>query len=156
MKWYYKLIKMLANNIPEDTKLTDRADLLKDYYNNKYPSQPVYYAGRVLQGSNSRYKVDVRNFFTLNDENLRNIVNSLKMGTMTDNQKALACLKWVITNFPYKPDNINYKQNEFWCMPYESLFKQSGDCFAGYEEIYTKDGLKKIKDIRFILTPILK
>ena len=128
MKWYYDLITQLYNNIPIKKKEVLRADLLKDYYNNKYPPQAVYYAGRVLQGSNSRYRVDVRNFFTLNDENLNNIVKSLKMGSQTDNHKALTCLKWIIQHIPYKSDTINYKQNEFWCMPYETLVKGSGDC----------------------------
>lgn len=131
MNWFDKLITKLYESIPKEEEPTPRCDILKDYYNNKYPSEPVYYTGRVMLGSNTRFKVDVRNFFTLNDENLNNIVKVLKLGSQTDNQKALNCLKWLISNFPYKSDNTNYKQNEFWCMPYESLAKKSGDCEDG-------------------------
>lgn len=130
MEWYNNLITKLYNRLPK-TEEVPRADLLRDYYNNKYPTKTIYYAGRVLQGSNSRFRVDVRNFFTLKDENINNIVKSLKLGNQTDNQKALNCIKWVIQNFPYKSDSINYSQGEFWCMPYESLYKQSGDCEDG-------------------------
>jgi len=70
----------------------------------------------------------VRDFFTLKDDNLNNIVKSLKTANMTDNQKALACLKWVIQNIPYKSDTKNYKKPEFWCFPFETLSKGSGDC----------------------------
>ena len=148
MKWYYDLITQLYNNIPTEKKDVPRSELLKDYYNNKYLTSPIYYNGRVMLGSNTRFRVDVRDFFSLNDENLNSIVTGLNMSTQTDNQKALTCLKWIIQNFPYKSDKTNYKQGEFWCMPYESIAKMSGDCFAGYEEIYTEDGLKKIKDIK--------
>ncbi len=148
MEWYKKLITLLYNNIPKVNKEILRSELLRDYYNNKYPTTPIFYSGRVIYGSNTRFKVDVRNFFTLNDENINNIVKSLKLGSQTDNQKALSCFKWIIKNFPYKSDSTNYGQGEFWCMPYESLNKMSGDCFAGYEEIYTKDGLKRIDEIK--------
>lgn len=131
MDYYKKLITYLYDELSEEKIVIPRSDVLRDYYNNKYPAKSVYYAGRVLQGSNTRFKVDVRNFFTLKDENINNIVKSLKLGTQTDNQKALNCIKWVIQNFPYKSDNTNYSQNEFWCMPYESLYKKSGDCEDG-------------------------
>jgi len=128
MDYYKKFITYLHNKLQQEKPVLTREDILKDYYNNKYPTQPIYYAGRVLQGSNTRFKVDVRDFFTLNDETLHNIIKSLKMDTQTDNQKALNCLKWIIQNIPYKSDTVNYKQSEFWCMPYETLFKKSGDC----------------------------
>jgi predicted transglutaminase-like cysteine proteinase len=131
MEWFDNLIRRLYNNLPQKAKEVSRSDILRDYYNNKYPTKPVYYRGRVLQGSNTRFKVDVRDFFSLNDENLNNIVKSLKLGAQTDNQKALNCIKWIIQNFPYKSDTTNYSQREFWCMPYESLFKKSGDCEDG-------------------------
>lgn len=131
MELYKKLIIYLYNNLPTKTQETSRSDLLRDYYNNKYPTSPIFYNGRVLSGSNKRFKVDVRNFFTLNDENINNIVKSLKLTSQTDNQKALTCLKWIIKSFPYKSDTTNYGLGEFWCMPYESLSKMSGDCEDG-------------------------
>lgn len=137
----------LYNNLPSKKVELSRSDILRDYYNNKYPTELVRYSGRVLPGSNTRFKIDVRDFFSLEDENLHNIIKSLKMANMTDNQKAVTCLKCIITNFPYKSDTSNFKLGEFWSTPYESLEKGSGDCFSGYEEIYTEDGLKRIDDI---------
>lgn len=131
MELYNKLIRNLCARLPEKRIEAPRSDILRDYYNNKYPTKPIYYAGRYLYGAQNRIRCDVRDFFTLNDESLHNIIKSLKMANMTDNQKALACLKWIITNFPYKSDNANYNKSEFWCMPFESLSKQSGDCEDG-------------------------
>ena len=128
MDIYEKIITFLYNHIPKEKEKSSRANLLCHYYNQKYPSVPIFYSGRYLYGTKTRFKVDVKNFFTLQDENLKGIVKSRKVGTMTDNQKALACLKWVIQNIPYKSDTENYKVPEFWCMPYETLKKGSGDC----------------------------
>ena len=126
MELYRKIITALYNQL--QNKEISRSELLEDYYNKKYPSEPVFYSGRVLPGSNTRFKVDVRDFFTLNDEKLKNIVKSLRMDTQTDNQKALTCLKYIIQNIPYKSDQSNYGKGEFWCMPYETIEKGSGDC----------------------------
>lgn len=131
MEWYNNLITSLYNNLSKVKEEVPRSELLKDYYNNKYPTKPVFYSGRVLLGPKTRFKVDVRNFFTLNDESLKNIVTGLNLSSQTDNQKALTCFKWISTNFPYKSDSTNYGAGEFWCMPYESLAKKSGDCEDG-------------------------
>lgn len=131
MKLYTKLITALYNSLPKVKEEIPRAELLKDYYNNKYPSIPIQYRGRVIHGSNTRFRVDVRDFFTLNDSTLQNIVKSLRMTTMTDNQKALTCLKWIIQNMPYKSDLENYKVPEFWEFPFEGLAKGSFDCEGG-------------------------
>lgn len=128
MDLYEKIITALYNSLPKKKKETPRSDLLCHYYNQKYPTVPIFYSGRYIYGTKTRIKVDVRNFFTLQDETLKGIVKSLKMSTMTDNQKALACLKFVIQNIPYKSDTENYKVPEFWCMSYETLKKGSGDC----------------------------
>jgi predicted transglutaminase-like cysteine proteinase len=131
MDLYRKIVTAMYMGLPQEPEEIPRSELLEDYYNKKYPTKPIFYCGRVMVGSNNRFRCDVRDFFTLKDENLNNIVRSLKMDTMTDNQKALACLKWIITNFPYKSDSTNYGAGEFWCMPYESLNKGSGDCEDG-------------------------
>ena len=130
---YAKLIRYLYNLLPEDKEEieTPRSEILEDYYNNKYPTELVQYSGRVLPGSQTRFKIDVRDFFSLEDENLHNIIKSLTMANMTDNQKAVTCLKWIIQNFPYKSDTSNFKLGEFWSTPYESLEKGSGDCEDG-------------------------
>lgn len=128
MGWYKDLIIALYNSLPKEVEEVPRSKLLEDYYNKKYPIVPIFYNGRVQIGSNTQFKVDVRDFFTLNDQILNDIVKSLKLSTQTDNQKAVSCLRWVIENIPYKSDQENYKQGEFWCMPFETLNKRSADC----------------------------
>lgn len=128
MKLYSKFISYLYEKLPKNREEISRSEILKDYYNKKYPCEPIFYNGRTLPGSQKRFKVDVRNFFTLNDETLKNIIKSLRITPMDDNQKALTCLRYIIENIPYKTDTSNYSLGEFWCMPYETLEKGVGDC----------------------------
>lgn len=100
-------------------KKLDRSELLEDYFNKKYKQENIYYPSRTLQHSKTRFKLDVRNFFTLNDQTLQNTVKSLRMILQTDNQKALNCLKYIIQNIPYKQEGV-------WNMPYETLTKRYG------------------------------
>jgi hypothetical protein len=146
---YTKIITSLYNSLPKEKAVVPRCDMLRDYYNNKYPTSLVEYNGRVLPGSNTRFKIDVRDFFSLNDENLLNIIKSLKMTTMSDNQKALTCLKWIIQNIPYKSDTTNYKIGEFWCTPYETLKKGSADCFTGETKIIVRNKEGVVRNITF-------
>ena len=131
MELYRRIVTALYKTLPVKKEEVQRAELLEDYYNTKYPSEPIFYNGRVLPGSKTRIPVDVRDFFTLEDEMVKNVVKGLKMSTQTDNQKALTCLKFIIQNFPYKSDSTNYGNGEFWSMPYESINKKSGDCEDG-------------------------
>ena len=147
MGWYKDLIIALYNSLPKEVEEVPRSKLLEDYYNKKYPIVPIFYNGRVQIGSNTQFKVDVRDFFTLNDQILNDIVKSLKLSTQTDNQKAVSCLRWVIENIPYKSDTENYKKGEFWCMPFETLSKRSGDCLKWNTKLYTESGPKNIEDI---------
>jgi len=134
----------------------------KKYYNNKYPTEHIEYSGRVLPGSKTRFKVDVRDFFSLEDENLHNIIKSLRMANMSDNQKSLSLLKYVIQNFPYKSDSSNYGLGEFWCMPFESMKKGSMDCEDGailLANLMTISGIPEWKiriNAGFVTEPITK
>ena len=128
MNLYEKIITLLYNYLPKKKIKESRDDLLRDYYNQKYPTVPIYYHGRYIYNTRRRINVDVRDFFTLEDGNLKNIVKSLKLGSMTDNQKAVACLKWVITHIPYKSDISNYGVTDFWGLPFETIAEGSGDC----------------------------
>ena len=128
MGFYDALIRYLYSGLPEIPKKTTRSEMLQAYYDNKYPKSDIYYRGRVLPDSKTRFRVSPLNFFTLNDPKLHNIVKVAQKASMTDNQRALYCLKWVIEHIPYKSDISNYNLKEFWCMPYETLKKGSGDC----------------------------
>ena len=128
MQLYKRIINFLYNKLTKEVEEIPRSDLLRDYYNQKYPTVPIFYNGRYLYSTNTRFKVDVRNFFTLNDENLHNITKSLRTANMTDNQKALACLKWVIQNVSYITDQKQYGVSEYWDFPFETLKTMKNDC----------------------------
>jgi transglutaminase-like putative cysteine protease len=93
----------------------------EDYYNNKYPKVNLTYLRHETDGT---YQVDIRNFFTLNDKTIPVITGT------SDDEKALAGLKWVINNIAYTPDSSNdtYKENEYWAYAYQTLKHKKGDC----------------------------
>lgn len=64
-----------------------------------------------------------------------------------DDAHAMACLKWVKDNLHYVGDTDVWKLTEYWQQVAESLMTKTGDCFAGYEEIYTQEGIKRIDEI---------
>jgi len=58
-------------------------------------------------------------------------------------QIANKALNYVIDYMTYTPDT-----KETWQSANTSLTRKKGDCFAGYEEIYTEDGIKRIDQIK--------
>jgi len=138
MEIYEKIVRFLYKHLPKEPREESRSSLLRNYYNEKYPITPTFYSGRVLPNSEKRIKVDVkvdvRDFFTLNDESLSLIVKSLKMTKMTDNQKALTCLKWVIEHVAYVSDNSRYGVPEYWCFPFETINTDNGKMFGDCED----------------------
>ena len=123
---YERIVRWLYKNLPEP--IENHSKTLKDYYNSKYPSTPIFYSGRVLPNSNKRIKADVRDFFTLNDQTLKDIVKSLSQSNKTDNLRARACLKWVIENVGYISDKKQFNLPEYWEFPFEVLTTMKNDC----------------------------
>jgi hypothetical protein len=66
----------------------------------------------------------------------------------TNREKILEILRFTIANISYARDIDLYGTQEYWATPKETWLIKKGDCFAGYEEIYTNNGLTKIKDIK--------
>lgn len=119
----------------------------------KFMRSPVIYQGRgIFIHDGKEYKpiaIDVRQFVQPNDFFLKQIVKDEGIWDLPDNDsKVLACLKFVRKYITYTPDKVEIGVNEFWTFPNETLALGKGDCFAGYEEIYTENGLKKISDIK--------
>lgn len=56
--------------------------------------------------------------------------------------------QWVQDNIKYVSDTENYGTPEMWAYPTVTLQKKSGDCIAKFEEIYTRDGIKKVGDLK--------
>jgi len=127
MGFYENLITFLYLKLQKPEEKT-KSNQLKDYYNLKYPSKPIFYNGRVLPNSQKRIRVDVRDFFTLQDETLKSIANNATQGISDDNSKALALLKWIITNISYITDKKQFNLPEYWDFPFETLATCKNDC----------------------------
>jgi len=128
MNWLKKIVETLypcpvsVINLKEQPK--------EKYYNNKYSKIDMTYYGRVVPTTSNRVKIDVRDFFNEYDSEIRKIVESLKMGRMTDDEKALECLLWVINNIKYVGD-AEKGHKDFWQFGFETLYYKTGDCEDG-------------------------
>jgi len=90
----------------------------------------IVYEARFLPNI-GQISVDVRDFF-VNPHNylLQAIVAPFK-NLKHDDEKALACLRWVIQNIKYVSEKSKYGLEEFWCFPSEVLKTRMGDCDDG-------------------------
>lgn len=100
----------------------------EDFWNNKYPKATIVYQGRSIPVFGAA-SVDVRTFYTnpLSYE-LTPLVKDFGGG---DDDKALACLKWVMANVAYQSDFSLFGLEEFWALPFETLLTRRGDCDDG-------------------------
>lgn len=101
----------------------------EDYYNNKYPKQDILYKGRVVPGTSDNVEIDIRDFFTPFDSEVKKVVVSI-VGGGADDDKALKCLLWVIDNVKYVGDKTR-GHREFWQFGFETLHYKTGDCEDG-------------------------
>ena len=115
----------------------------EDYWDNKYPKITIQYTGRFIPQV-GRYAIDVRAFLgnprCVEFDRLINEIKPLWIHTheylgvkkeWCDDQKALACLKWVINNIKYLSDKSQFNLIEYWMYPQESLHVRAGDCDDG-------------------------
>lgn len=105
-----------------------KKNLKEDKFNNKYPKINQLWAGRYIPNYLNTINVDVRNFFTLNDSEVKKVVDSLKLEGKTDDEKVLSCLIWVQKNIKYKTDLEAEKVQENWMFAFETLHLKIGDC----------------------------
>lgn len=118
-----------ANNelVKEIEKMLPAA--LETYYNTKYPQKNMFYLRHETDGD---YKIDVRNFFQVNDAKIPTIKRS--NGPLNqDDIVALDALKYVIEKIKYVKDSAkeSYKTTEYWAYAYQTLMHQQGDCEDG-------------------------
>jgi len=110
---------------------------LEEYWNNKIkPTTSIKYSARDGKLMN------IIDFFNKNND---------KVPTMTGSSGDVLAnniLKYVQKNVKYTKDIITSGRSEQWQWANETMATKTGDCFAGYEEIYTKEGLKKIETIK--------
>lgn len=132
MSFFYNLIygtkdKIIEDKTNEINSLRIQLDKFnptpkEEYYNNKYPTFPIFYKRTDKLGTIS---IDVRQFINPNNSILPTINGS------SDDEKALNCLGWVIKNVKYTPDKTQYGLDEYWAFAYETQNYGKGDCEDG-------------------------
>jgi predicted transglutaminase-like cysteine proteinase len=95
---------------------------LELYYNIKYPQVNLTYLRHETDGD---YNIDLRNFFMLNDAGIPCVSG------VSDDEKALNALKYVIKNITYIEDKTDYGYPEYWAYGYQTLKRKKGDCEDG-------------------------
>jgi hypothetical protein len=90
----------------------------------------IVYNGRFVPNTKQNIAIDVRDFFNEYDNGIRKIVERLRLGRMSDDDKALKCLIWIINNIKYVSDTKKGKR-EFWQFGFETLHYKTGDCEDG-------------------------
>ena len=110
---------------------------LKNYWDNKYPKNPVIYKGRYIpQKVNGQIilrnlEIDVKTMFTANDEVVKNIINKSNITVASNDEKMLNIQNWVCTNLKYIGDNLSEGVVEYWQFPFETITLATGDCEDG-------------------------
>ncbi|MBN1216392.1 MAG: DUF4332 domain-containing protein [Candidatus Lokiarchaeota archaeon] len=134
----------------EEKEKEDFGNYGPEYWNNKWIKSPIIYTGRALRGEeyNTQIDVDVKAFIKNNDEILNYIIQERDLKKPTHNETALACQQFVCNFLKYKFDEESSECPEFWQFPFESIQFGIGDCIAHYEEIYTKEGIKQIGNLK--------
>ena len=111
-------------------------------WRSKFTVQPIIYKAQ------DNCRRDVRTFIFDKSYVLEKYVDHFQLRAYTDTDIMYKILMWVIDNLRYTSDEITRKQVEYWQNPEETLCTLTGDCVAEYEEIYVKDGVKTIKDLK--------
>jgi len=93
----------------------------EDLTNNKYPKIDIHYLRHETDGD---YQIDVRQFINPFNYLLPKLAGQ-------DDDLALQCLKWVISNITYIEDKKDYNYDEYWAYSYQTLQRKKGDCEDG-------------------------
>jgi predicted transglutaminase-like cysteine proteinase len=102
-----------------------KPDPLETYWNDKRTKTDDYIRKvRTVLNKTVMTYVDPRIFFNATD-------NIVPVVTGTNDEKAYAALNKVIDLITYTSDTSQFKQDEEWLFPYESLQLEHGDCEDG-------------------------
>ena len=106
-------------------KQVPKIDPLETFWNNKRPKTESYsYKARPAPGFITNINVDPRIFF-VNHDILPSVSGS------TNDEKAKNALQFVIDKVTYTPDMTQFKDNEVWLFPFETMSLKKGDCEDG-------------------------
>ena len=120
----------------------------------RFPKVVEWYWNRKWKRGNVSFRMrsDSNKYSLVNEKLLVSVGQNFVWNTPrffgSDEHKAFNCFVWVKKNIKYVSDKSQYGLNEFWATPEEVFKRKRDDCFAGYEKIYTKNGLKKISDLK--------
>lgn len=78
-----------------------------------------------------RSDLNYEKYFQFPNERVKKVAMSIVSPGDSDEEKVYKIEQWVIKNIQYVSDIKNYKQDEYWAYPTETLAKMSGDCEDG-------------------------
>lgn len=110
---------------------------LKNYWDNRYPKNPVLYRGRSIpQKLNGQIiltnlQIDVKTMFTSNDVVVKTIIEENKITGANNDEKMLNIQKWIFNNIKYIGDDLSQGVVEYWQFPFETIKLRTGDCEDG-------------------------
>jgi hypothetical protein len=110
---------------------------LKNYWDNKYPKNPVIYKGRSIpqkidnQIILKNLKIDVKTMFNSNDSIVKNLIIKNNLAGSTNDEKMFNIQNWIFTNLKYIGDNVSEGVVEYWQFPFETIKLGTGDCEDG-------------------------
>jgi hypothetical protein len=118
-----KLIKKERDGFKKEAELCKekrRVDKVEEFWINKHPKKNINYVRHETDGT---YQVDVRSFC------MPDYIYPKFTGS--NDTKMRRILIWVIENIKYISDTSEYKTEEYWAYPYQTLKHGKGDCEDG-------------------------
>ena len=143
--------------LPDMDKMpnVDKSVVLKYVHSIGFFETIIHYA---IHWTSTRKVVQLQKWITENlviPSDLAKKVEYIKK-LATPERQMKEILKFTHNNLKYIGDTSNWGVGEYWQTPTETWTEKTlngktlryGDCFAGYEEIYTNKGIKKIENIK--------
>jgi transglutaminase-like putative cysteine protease len=109
-------------------QLEPQINPLENFWNSKYPQAIITYSGRWLK-EYGQMDFDIRGFYQ--NDVINELQKIITWGGFSDDEKALACQRWVANNITYVPDKTQFGLDEYWELPQETLLAMRGDCDDG-------------------------
>jgi Transglutaminase-like superfamily len=110
---------------------------LKNYWDNKYPKNPVIYKGRCIpqkvegQIILTNLEIDVKTMFNSNDSVVKDLIIQNNLTGATNDEKMFNIQNWVCKNLKYIGDDVSAGVVEYWQFPFETIKLGTGDCEDG-------------------------
>lgn len=113
---------------------------LEQYWNDKYPKNPVIYSGRSIPTIcptcesttlKANLNIDVRTMISSDDHLMKTIIEHAKLKGDSHDQTMWNIQKWVVKNLAYVGDQQSGGTPEFWQFPFETIARCIGDCEDG-------------------------